>query len=293
MMSRRVAHWLAIAVVAAVGTLAAADTHAAEPEAAVTERLINEVIKRIPLKALGKLAVASTRRAVSIGPLVGGGFATATPVGAKVAEGSDTPVLFGLSAMYFNNRILDVAMMQAMAKKVLRERYIDTLGERVLKHRAARAAENPVAAVKAVVKSEASSALKLTRADYEAVADEVWVSLRDDIMDQITNDDTMMPGPRFGVWAEAARLRSSDAWQLHAAFGYGISKVTIGPTLGVHLGSSVSVSLGAEMAASMFFGRGPRPWHLQLFGRYEYFFIEHASFGHQAGGGLRWIIDVL
>ncbi|MCO4761658.1 MAG: hypothetical protein KC502_09155 [Myxococcales bacterium] len=264
--------------------------HATELDAKVLSRVAREVAKRVPLEEIAKLALKSTRRSVSVGPAIGLGIGTAVP------QGVDVPVSMGLSGTYFSNPMLRVDTLKEVARQVLEDRLRQTLHERITRRLARKAAGGLVGLIKSggkVARSEAQALAQLTAADYAAIANEVWQTLRTALIDRINNDDTRLPSPKISALVEVVRLPTSDAWRVRGTLAYGISKLAIGPTLAVHIGEPSSLAVGAEAAVHSLWGRGPRPWHVQGFVRYEWYLLSHTAFGHQATVGMRLIIDLL
>ncbi len=300
--------------VLAVAALALTLVAHSRPAQAVTgldtqlvQRVIAEVVQRVPLKDLTRLAVATTRRAVSLGPHVGVALGTGVP------QGVDTPLSFGLTGVVFSNPMLSLDQMKGLAVELLEHELNTTLRTQIRGRLKGKVASSVFDVVRAGVKrarkegleagvkagaqvgaAAGKSAVKqLREADYEAIAREIWGRLSARLKARLLTDDTLLPSPKFGLWLAMARLPRSEAWQVRLGTGVGLSKLTLGPTLSVHTASPRSVALGLEATVNAHVGRGPRPWHLQAFARYEWFLLSHAAFGHQGAVGLRCVFDLL
>lgn len=256
-------------------------------EPALLKKVISEVVRRVPLKDVTTLAISSTRRAVSVGPFLGVGVGTATP------SGVDLPLSGGLSLVLFNNPMLSLDTVKIVATELLEERLQPLVKEKIKKRLANKAGKALLLGVKKGVSKDVRHLIQLTKADYVAIAEEVWGTLFVALREQIANDTTRLPSPLLSFGLEVTKLPRSDAWRVRLLGGYGISKITVGPTLALHLGNKNSVAIGAEIALNIHEGPGPKPWHLQTFARYERYLLSSSHFGHQGAIGVRCIFDLL
>jgi hypothetical protein len=64
--------------------------------------------------------------------------------------------------------------------------------------------------------------------------------------------------PKLAITVEGARLLDSGDWQVRAAVGFGISKVTLGPALSGHIGDVDGLLIGGELAMHLTPWKGVR-----------------------------------
>lgn len=212
---------------------------------------------------IAKKAVKRARRAIAIGPMVGGGLALGSE------DGADGVISFGLGIFLFNDSVFDIGSIQNSVQDIVKQRVAERLAERGIRR-------------------EDMNERELKQLEQDALSD-----LKQEMKRRLDAKPESVPRPRVTFGLEGAHLPGADAWQIRAGLGIGISKIYLGPTLNLHLGDANGFAFGLESGFHYLLGSGTRPLTLQLFARYDYFVNNRDALGHQGALGLRIMLDLL
>jgi len=174
-------------------------------------------------------AVARTRRKIALGPMVGIGGAF-TPGGDL-----DLPISFGIGLDLFK-----IAVVPSRAE--LQQLVLDTV-----KKRLATRIEDMIA------RGEPPPGLS----EIEAIKAELIAEIKDRYLGNQPRG-RLIEKPQLAIALEEVRLPSAGAWITRLTIGFGISKVTIGPSISGSLGDVRGLYLGGELAVHLTPSRGPR-----------------------------------
>lgn len=210
-------------------------------------------------------AVARTRRKIAFGPMIG--------VGGAFTPGSnelDLPISFGIGLYLFKIPILPTpADLQQIILQKMKQRVADTIEDM-----AARGEPPPTA-------EEAAS-----------IAEEVLVQLRDEYLGRRHRDRTLEK-PQLAIAIEEVRLPSAGAWMTRLTAGFGISKVTIGPSITGSLGDVRGLYLGGELAVHLTPRAGPRSPVIDVFFRADWGVTGGAREADLYALGARVMLDLI
>ncbi len=202
------------------------------------------------------------RRAISIGPMVGAGFAYAPST-----EHLDVPVTFGLGLVLFD---IPVAPGPRAIEEMVKTR------------------------VKAKVTAAITSGAPAPDPQALArLAAEVLAEVKAEVLGQRPYTGRTLERPRLSLALEGAYQPRASAWQVRATFGYGISRVTIGPTIARNFAGANGLYLGGELAAHLTPRPGPRSHVVDVFLRADFGVTSNADGAHQVGAGLRLLLDLI
>ncbi len=208
------------------------------------------------------------RRAVSIGPEVGGGMVVAPKPGE-----ADGLVSFGLSVHLYDQEIFDLdafteELTQWVEEKVKKQ--LEELGPR---------------------------AAQLTTEELKKLKDDALAEAKSELVVALKQGfaahPKLMPDPMFVGGLEGAYLPRSGNWQVRGNFGMGLGPVTIGPTLVLHLADHTGFAIGPELGLNLLVGDGPRPLGLEFFLRYDVFVNNRDVLPDQGTFGVRIMLDVI
>jgi hypothetical protein len=99
--------------------------------------------------------------------------------------------------------------------------------------------------------------------------------------------------PKLAITVEGARLLDSGAWQVRAAVGFGISKVTIGPALSGTFGDADGLLLGGELAVHLTPWKGVRSPVVDVYLRGELGVTSQVGDGDLITLGGRFLLDLI
>lgn len=206
------------------------------------------------------------RRAVAVGPAVGLGLGYATSAGEM-----DTAVTFGLAFEYFK---IPIVPTPEKIRAIIEER------------------------VKAKVKEIAKQRLLEGKPlpgpeDLERIGREIFEEVKAEVLGELSVRPKVLEKPRLAFVVEGAYFTTSEAWQLRTTVGVGISKVTIGPTLAVHLGDANGVLVGGELALHLLPKKSPRSPVIDLFLRADLGVTDGTAEADQVTLGARFLLDII
>ncbi len=212
-----------------------------------------------------KGTVRRARRAIAIGPTAGGAFTTYLE-----AEESAGSVSFGLSLYTFKVPVLpDSKLVKDVLKKRIKAKLIE------------------------IVKRRALDGLPpLTKAARENLVLEIMQEVKAEFLGQANLRAKTFERPRFALTVEGDYNLNGGIISLRTRIGLGVSRLLIGPTLGLHFPDDTIFSLGGEMALLVLPGKGPRSPVFDLFLRGE-FPVNTATDAYSLGLGLRLLVDII
>ena len=206
-------------------------------------------------EGLRRKVVSRARRAVSVGPMVGGAGIVDFAAGEL-----DGLITFGLGLFVFQPELPSPERVKAMVKERVKE----------LAMKAALTGRRP------------------TREELEQIKDEVLAELR------LETPPKTRPKPRFAFGLEGGWQPRGEAWQARLFGAFGLGPITIGPTTAVvHAPGSTSATAGVEAGLTFLLGKGPRPLGLQIFARGDFFVARRDTFADTGALGLRLLVDLL
>lgn len=235
-------HRLALSLIA-VATLSTQRAHAeVDIDPAALEASIEGFLtaERIDVVArIAKGTVQRARRAVSFGPEVGASF------GYLTAGDVEIPISAGLGLVLFK---VPIAPSTALIKDVIRAKLKERLIARI---KAGTAAMPPADEVARLIV-------------------EIYQGIHDEIVAELSVRARRLERPRLGVHVEGVFWPRLGDGEGRLALLLGAGRIAIGPTVAVHAGDGVGVSVGGEIDFHITFSKGPRAHPLILFVRGEY-----------------------
>ena len=229
--------------------------------------LASERLARAQVENLTEKATERARRSVSIGPLAGGGLVVASE------GGVDGVVSFGLGLFWFKDSLLDLAGARADIQERVEQR---------VKARLAELGLDPAKMTEQELSRQRAELLRELRAE-----------LRAELQERLDERPSATPRPRLNLHLEGAYLPRAGAWQVRAGLGFGISRISLAPTLSGYFGDVKAFGLGGELAFHYLMGKSVRPLALQFFLRYDYYVNNRDALGHQGALGVRALFDLI
>lgn len=129
--------------------------------------------------------------------------------------------------------------------------------------------------------------------DLKALARKIYQEARDEILGRNPRQDRTLESPRFGFVVEGQRLFRSEAWQARFAPSLGVSVLSLGPTLTLHVGDRTAGLVGVEISVRLMPDDGPRSKVIEVFGRGEFPLGHRDLVGSYLGSGVRLLFDVI
>lgn len=243
------------AVLALVLILAAGAPRAARADDEAPEQLTGKEIARI--------VVRSVRRAVALGPTLGG-FSTYGPS----REGFDGGVSFGLELELFQGNIPTTEELSEIAQQKATEKLARVIAERF-------AGKTPDAATRRQLLRELAEEIKA------------------EVLAQLRAAPSVLEQPRFSIPLEASYLFSSADWLARFGFAIGVGPVSIGPTFSVRFGDNTVARLGAEASLHLLPTPSPRSPVLDVFLRGDFELHKRDTNEDQVVLGVRVLLDLI
>jgi hypothetical protein len=241
---------LALVLLLAVGAPRAARADDEEPE-------------QLTGKEIARIVVRSVRRAVALGPTLGG-FSTYGPS----HEGVDAGISFGLELELFESNIPTTEDITEIAKQKAKEKLVRVIAERF--------AGQPI---------DAETRKRLLRELAEEIKAEVIAQLR--------ARPSVLEQPRFSLPIEASYLFRSADWLARFGVAIGVGPVSIGPTFSVRFGDNTVARLGAEAAIHLLPSPSPRSPVLDVFLRGDFELHKRDTNEDQVVLGVRVLLDLI
>lgn len=220
------------------------------------------------LATIARGALRRARRSISIGPSIGmwGGLVPAQ-------DDQEFAITFGLGLEKFDVPILPT--MESL-KQLVMDRAKAKLREMI----AARfAGQNP------------------DQTTAEQFAREVWEDATKEVLGLENTRAKVMERPSFNLGFEVQRQFKVDAWTPRLRIGFGVSRVTLGATLGLALGADgyvkTPVYTGLEVVAHFMMSPNPRASVLDVFLRADFEMRNRDTNTDQLVLGLRYLLDVI
>ena len=208
-------------------------------------------------------AIKSVRRAVAIGPTIGGYGAYATSPGE-----ADAALSFGLEIALFKSKVLSPSGLQEM----VRGRIEAKLKARVdLRHGGTTPDD---ATMKQYVRE---------------IIDEVKAEL----VRELEAPPKKLQQPRFNLALEANYLFDASDWLGRLGLGIGIKMFSIGPTFSVRFGEDTVARLGGELGIHIMPTKSLRSPVFDIFVRGDFELHKRESKDDQIVVGIRLLLDVI
>lgn len=99
--------------------------------------------------------------------------------------------------------------------------------------------------------------------------------------------------PKLAITLEGARLLDAKDWQVRAAVGFGLSKITIGPALTGHIGDVDGLLVGGELAVHLTPWKGVRSPVVDLYLRGEIGVTNQVEDVDIVSVGTRFLYDLI
>lgn len=99
--------------------------------------------------------------------------------------------------------------------------------------------------------------------------------------------------PKLAITLEGARLLDAKDWQVRAAVGFGISKITLGPALTGHIGDVDGLMVGGELAMHLTPWKGVRSPVVDLYLRGELGVTSQVEDVDIVSVGTRFLYDLI
>ena len=208
-------------------------------------------------------AIRSVRRAVAIGPTIGGYSAYATSSG-----DFDTALTFGLELELFKSKVLTPSGLQEM----VRGRIAAKLKARIAERHGGTTPDD---------------------ATMKQYAREVIDEVKADLLRELNAPPKKLQEPRFQLALEANYLFGAEDWLARLGFGVGIKMISIGPTFSVRFGDDTVARLGGELGIHVMPTKSLRSPVLDIFVRGDFELHERASNEDQIVVGIRLLLDVI
>lgn len=217
------------------------------------------------MKGIVAGAVQRARRSIAVGVTVGGGVAYLPS-----PERAEYPISFGLGVDLFKIPIVpDLARVREIVIERTKERVAERVKDQML------AGNTP-------------SGDEITQLAHQ-IGDEIAA----EVMGEMSAHPKLVEKPRLAVDLEGAYLPRAKVWQLRLTAGFGISYVTLGPTIVVNLTSPRGLLLGGELATHLLPTHGSRSPVIDLFVRFDAGVTSASKHANQVTFGTRLLLDFL
>jgi hypothetical protein len=259
---------IALACTAGVAAAQPAPTpEPAPPAEAEPEPDLDSLIERATGPSAQKIALGTVRRArraVSLGPTVGGWGAVIPSPGETEAA-----VTFGLGLEVFKIPIVPSAtnikaLVQERVKARLRQHITDRL-----------------------------KGVPPEPGELERIAQEVFEEVKGEVLGELNARPKTMERPRFSVGLEGNRLLDSEAWLTRLRAGIGIWKVTLAGSLAVGFTDDKTVFTGLELATHFLISKNPRASVVDVFVRADFEVTDRDVNTDHISLGVRFLLDVI
>lgn len=187
--------------------------------------------------------VNRARRAVAIGPMIGAGFAFAPSPGEF-----DVPITFGIGVDVFK---IPIVPSPKMIQDIVKERVQAKVLQRA----------------KQMIREGGTPPSK---EDLARMGLEVFEEVKAEVLGELNVRPKVLEKPKLALAFEGAYLPRAADWQVRMTVGIGVSKITIGPTLALHLGTDVGVFVGGEAAVHLLPTKSPRSPVVDVFLRVDF-----------------------
>jgi hypothetical protein len=216
-------------------------------------------------RSIVKGGVRRARRAIAIGPTVGGSFVDLPESGETSAA-----VSFGLSLYTFKVPILpDSDLVKEMIKTRFKAKLKEYLKRGVREGK-----------------------LDISKAEREMIVPQILAEIGREMVGFENLRAKTFERPRFALTLEGDYSLNGGFFSTRLRLGLGVSRLLIAPTLTTYFGDDILFIVGGEMALLALLGKGARSPIVDLFIRAE-FPVHGATDAYSFGGGLRVSLDII
>ena len=231
------------------------------------DALVDQTFARIGAPEVEKIArgtVRRARRAIAIGPTVGGWFAYAPG-----PEATEQAVSFGIGLEVFKIPIMPgVETFKALVQERLKAKVRQQIADRF--------------------KGVPPEPLEIER-----IVGEAFEEAKAEILGEKDIRSKTLERPRFSVGLEANRLFESELWMTRLRLGVGVWKLTVGGSLAAGFGDDTLVFVGPELSMHLLLAKGARSPVVDVFVRGDFAATHRDLDGDHVSVGARFLLDLI